>query len=63
MSVLGNSGENLRGKDIGQAAKTLEQNIENAEEAADDEDDVDEAPIFTPELARLRAKEAGMPIP
>ena len=29
----------------------------------EDDDDADDAPIFTPELARLKAKESGKPIP
>ena len=51
-------GENLAGKDIGQVAKTLEKNIDNNEDQNDEDDfDIDDAPIFTPELARLKAKE------
>lgn len=34
-----------------------------AGEDEDDSDDVDDAPIFTPELARLKAKEAGLELP
>lgn len=29
------------------------------DENEDDDDDIDDAPIFTPELARLKAKEKG----
>ena len=52
-------GENLAGKDIGQVAKTLEKKLDDADEDAEDDDelDIDDAPIFTPELARLKAKE------
>ena len=51
-------GENLAGKDIGQVAKTLEKKLDDADEDDDDDElDIDDAPIFTPELARLKAKE------
>ena len=58
--------ENFAGKGIGAAAKAIEKNIEQAaalEGEDDDEEDVDDAPIFTPELARLKAKEAGKELP
>lgn len=51
----------LAGKDIGTAAAAIEQNI--GEDEDEDELDVDDVPIFTPELAKLKAKEAGMPMP
>ena len=53
----------MAGKDIGQVAKTLEKNMEGAEDDDEDSDGIDEAPIFTPELARLKAKEQGKPMP
>ena len=46
-------------KDIGTAAAAIEGNLDED----DDELDVDDVPIFTPELAKLKAKEAGLPIP
>ena len=45
-------------KDIGQAAKELEKNLENMsiEDNSSDEDDV---PIFTAELAKMKAEALG----
>ena len=38
--------------------------MQNAEDGDEDEEfDVNDVPIFTPELARLKAKEAGIPLP
>jgi len=54
------------GKDMGTMAKAIEKNMENLslnEGEGDDSEDVDDAPIFTPELARLKAKEQGKPMP
>jgi len=52
---------------MGQMAAAIEKNLEGqaaeAGEDEDDEEDIDDAPIFTPELARLRAKEQGKPLP
>ena len=64
-----NRGQNLAGKGIGQAAKAIEKNMMTDEAAAahqndsSESDDADDAPIFTPELARLKAKEAGKELP
>lgn len=41
----------------------MEKNLQNADNPDDDEGIEDEAPIFTPELARLKAKEQGKPLP
>ena len=45
------------------AAKAMEKNLDRADVEDDDDIDADDAPIFTPELARLKAREAGKPIP
>ena len=53
-------------KDIGQVAQDLAKNMEEMqlENPEDDEDsEIDDAPIFTPELARLKAREAGKELP
>lgn len=47
-------------------AKAIEKNLESGAMDEDDDgedDDADDAPIFTPELARLKAKEQGKPVP
>ena len=49
---------------MGKVAATIQKNLDSEVAAAeDDEFDVDDVPIFTPELARLKAKEAGLPMP
>lgn len=52
--------------DIGKAAAAMTEKLEAMaidEDEEDDENEVDDAPIFTPELARLKAKEKGQKIP
>jgi len=37
--------------------------MDQGEDVADDDEEAEDAPIFTPELARLKAKEQGKPMP
>lgn len=46
-------------KDLGKLAKQVEENLEQMEIDGESEDDGLDAPIFTPELAALKAKETG----
>lgn len=50
---------------MGKVAATIQSNLDNEAAAADEDDEIDpdDVPIFTPELARLKAKEAGLPMP
>jgi len=51
-------GQDLSEKDIGAMAAAMAENLDEIED--DDSDfDADDAPIFTPELALLKAKESG----
>lgn len=45
-----------KGKEIGEAVKEMEKEIEKMD-LGEDSDSDDNAPIFTPELAKLKAKE------
>ena len=45
-----------KGKEIGEAVKEMEKEIDKMD-LGEDSDSDDNAPIFTPELAKLKAKE------
>ena len=50
----------IGGKDIGSAAAAMTEKLDAMDlDEGDDSNEADEAPIFTPELARLKAKEKG----
>ena len=46
-------------KDLSKLTKQVEENLEQMDIDGDSEDDGLDAPIFTPELAALKAKETG----
>ena len=48
----------MANEDIGTVAQQLTKNMEQMD-LESDEDSADDAPIFTPELAALKAKEKG----
>ena len=49
----------MANEDIGKVAKQLTENLEKMSIESNDEDEELDAPIFTPELAQLKAKELG----
>ena len=58
-----NRGENVGGMGIGQAAAAMADNLEAMAMDEGDEEEDDDMPIFTPELAALKAKEKGNAAP
>lgn len=53
-------GTKIAGKEIGQAAKDVEANLDNMDIECYEEDEIaNDAPIFTPELAKMLKKEKG----
>jgi len=52
-------GADIGTKDVAAAAKEIEKNLDDMNLDEEPEDDGDDLPVFTPELARLKAKELG----
>lgn len=52
-------GSDAMQKDIGEAARDLEKNLDNMSLGDDDSDEELDAPVFTHELAKMKAEAMG----